>query len=112
MPTSGGYWIEVTVLEELENLKQPEQSPASPSTFRTDGSLTRVVNPESTKDLNHSWIDQGRDAGLEQRILGQLLVSVQFARRRAVGGDGFFRVWDFTCLSVWQFWSLPLHPYR
>jgi hypothetical protein len=73
MPTSGGYWIEVTVLKELENLKQPEQSPASASTFRTDGSLTRVVNPESTKDLNRGWIDQGRDAGLEQRILGQLL---------------------------------------
>ena len=72
VPTQGGFWIDVAVFKELENLAQPEHATAGAATFRYDSSLTRVVNPERTTDLNQGWIPQGRDAALEQRILGQL----------------------------------------
>jgi hypothetical protein len=69
----GGFWVDLTVLKELENLKQPEHSTISGGTFRYDSSLTRVVNPEpGPADPNPGWIPQGRDTGLEQLILAQL----------------------------------------
>ena len=73
VPTRGGFWIDVAVFKELENLAQPEQATAGAATFPHDVTQTRVVNPLQVKDLNRGWIPQGRDAVLEQRILGQLL---------------------------------------
>ncbi len=68
----GGFWIDVAVVRYLENLPQPERSTAGTATFHYDSSLTRVVNPERVISAEPTWIEQGHDAALEQRILGQL----------------------------------------
>ena len=72
IPAEGGFWIDLAVFKELENMRQPEQSTVGPGTFRYDQSLTRVVNPPKIVDPSLGWIPQGRDTALEQRILGQL----------------------------------------
>ena len=73
IPTQGGYWVDVAVLKELEDVRRPEHATAGAATLRYDASLTRVVNPAGEREINAGWIDQGRDTALEQRILGQLL---------------------------------------
>ena len=72
IPAQDGFWIDVAVFKELENLAQPEHSTAGAATFRNDTTLTRVVNPERAAGANRGWIPLGRDPALEQRILGQL----------------------------------------
>jgi hypothetical protein len=69
----GGFWVDLAVFKELENLKQPQQSTASDSTFPYAVTLSRVTNPDRKRDPGQGWIPQGRDFGLEQRMLGQLL---------------------------------------
>ena len=71
-PTAGGYLVEVAVLKELEDLQRPERATAGAATFRYDSTLTRVVNPATVSDVGHSWIPQGRDPALEQKILGHI----------------------------------------
>lgn len=72
MPAEGGYWVEVAVFKELENVLRPEYATAGAATLRYDASLTRVVNPVGAQQINEGWIPQGRDTALEQRILGDL----------------------------------------
>jgi len=73
VPAEGGYWIDVAVFKELEDVRRPEFATAGAATFRYDASLTRVVNPVGEQEINAGWIPQGRDTALEQRILGHLL---------------------------------------
>ncbi len=73
MPAEGGYWVDVAVFKELEDVRRPEHATAGAATLRYDGSLTRVVNPVGEQQINQGWIPQGRDTALEQRILGHLL---------------------------------------
>ncbi|MBN1912588.1 MAG: hypothetical protein JW818_22900 [Pirellulales bacterium] len=68
-----GYWVDVSVYKELEDLPRPVRADAGDATFRYDGSLTRVVNPVTESGTAQGWIPMGRDAALESRILGQLL---------------------------------------
>ena len=93
---NGGFWIDVAVYKELENVLQPDHATAGSATFRNDVSpnrndLTsdRNVNPNQPSGLNPiqpkgispvppvgvnpNWIPQGRDTVAEQRILGQIL---------------------------------------
>ena len=72
IPAERGFWVEVAVFKELEDVVHPEHSTAGAATFRYDNTLTRVVNPVSEQEINEGWIPQGRDAVLEQRILGEL----------------------------------------
>ena len=72
IPAERGYWIDVAVFKELEDVLRPEHATAGAATFRYDDSLTRVVNPTLGQDVNAGWIQQGRDAALQQRILGHL----------------------------------------
>jgi len=72
-PVAGGYEVEVVVWKELEDVVQPEHATAGAATFRYDDTLTRVVNPVAGQEVNCGWIPQGRDAALEQRILGELM---------------------------------------
>lgn len=71
MPAQGGYWVEVTVLKELEDAK-PEHAMAGVATFRYDSTLTGIVNPITSADTAEGWIARGRDAVLEQRIIAHL----------------------------------------
>jgi len=73
VPAEGGYWVDVAVFKELEDVRRPEFATAGAATFRYDASLTRVVNPVGEQEINAGWIPQGRDVALEQRILGHLL---------------------------------------
>lgn len=72
MPAKGGYWVDVAVLKELEDVARPEHATAGAATFRYDDSLTRVVNPIVGQEVCEGWIPQGRDVALEQRIVGHL----------------------------------------
>jgi hypothetical protein len=72
-PAPGGHWVDVTVLKELENLVSPEHATAGAATFRYDSSFTRVINPAADQQIAKAWISQGRDASLEQAIIGDLL---------------------------------------
>ncbi|MEI8376403.1 MAG: hypothetical protein WCJ35_26595 [Planctomycetota bacterium] len=70
---NGGFWIDLAVFKELENMRQPEHATAGSATFRNDVSLTRAVNSDLPTNVNQNWIPQGRDTAAEQRILGQIL---------------------------------------
>lgn len=72
-PVQGGQVVDVQVLKYLEDLKQPEYATAGAATFRYDSSLSRVVNPTTGEPTAMGWIWQGRDAALEQHIIGELL---------------------------------------
>ena len=72
-PADGGYWVDVAVFKELEDLPRPEKSSAGSATFRYDSSFTRVVNPATGEQISQGWIPKGRDPVLEQRILGHLI---------------------------------------
>jgi hypothetical protein len=79
---NGGFWVDLAVFKELENVRQPEHATAGSAIFRNDISPnhtvtpdlpTRSVNPDLPNGTNQSWIPQGRDTAAEQRILGQIL---------------------------------------
>jgi len=76
IPAENGYWVDVVVFKELEDVVQPEQANAGAATFRYDDSLTGVVNPVYEQPINDGWIPLGRDTALEQRILAQLLARI------------------------------------
>jgi hypothetical protein len=73
LPAEAGYWIDIAVFKELEDLRRPEHASAGGATFRYDNSFTRVVNPSVGEAPAECWIDKGRDPVLEQRIIGHLL---------------------------------------
>ncbi len=86
-----GFWVEVAVYKELENLPRPEHATAGSAIFRNDispGSATpagtqpgSTVNPATNATAKpgqpptvvQPWIPQGRDTAVEQLILGQIL---------------------------------------
>lgn len=72
IPSEGGFLVDVTVFKELEDVKRPAHVSAGAATFRTEGSLTRVVSPIGEQEVNKGWIRLGRDRALEQRILAHL----------------------------------------
>ena len=72
IPAEGGYWVEVVVIKELEDLARPEHATAGAATFRYDDSLVRVVNPITDRAVQAGWIPKGRDTLLEQRIVRHL----------------------------------------
>jgi hypothetical protein len=72
IPAEGGFLVDVAVFKELEDVKRPAHVSAGAATFRTEGSLTRVVSPIGEQEVNKGWIRLGRDRALEQRILAHL----------------------------------------
>ncbi len=72
IPAEHGYWVDVAVFKELEDVVQPERSTAGAATFRYDDTLTRVASAVDEQAVNEGWIPQGRDTALEQRIIAQL----------------------------------------
>lgn len=83
-----GFWVEVAVYKELENVVRPEHATAGSAIFRNDispGSAPPVTSPPGSASpygtakagqpasANQAWIPQGRDTAAEQRILGQIL---------------------------------------
>ncbi len=72
VPAEGGYLVDVAVFKELEDVPKPENLFASRFNLRNDDSLHRLSTPVGGEEPTLGWIPQGRDAGLEQKILTQL----------------------------------------
>jgi hypothetical protein len=73
IPVEAGFLVDVTVFKELEDVNRPEVGSASRApTLRNDDSLRRFVDPVGGQQASLGWIPLGRDAALEQEILGQL----------------------------------------
>jgi hypothetical protein len=72
----GGFFVQVTVYKELEDLEKPTSSTAGSASFRSDNTIERqfeVVDPTS---LDHRWIPRGRETHLEQLILQRIKCSM------------------------------------
>jgi len=72
-PAQGGYWVDVAVFKELEDMPQPEKATAGAATFHYDTTLTGIVNPVIGEPTASGWIAEGRDASLEQYMIAHLL---------------------------------------
>ncbi len=79
-----GFWVDVAVFKELEDVIQPEHATAGAATLRYDSALDQDDPRREAAALNDGWIALGRDPALEQRIIGQLLARVG-GRARPVG---------------------------
>jgi hypothetical protein len=73
IPAEQGFWANVTVFKELEDVRGPSGSTTGNATFRHDATLTRVISPVQEQEVHAGWIPLGRDTALEQRILEELL---------------------------------------
>lgn len=71
-PTQGGFWLQVAVAKELEDLDRPERATVSGPLERTDNSFIRDPDVKPGGATTLGWIPLGRDASLEQRILVEL----------------------------------------
>lgn len=68
----GGFWVDVKVYRELEDVPQPSHVTAGAAIFRNDNNVDRqfeVLEPSSGAS---GWIPIGEDKPLEQAILQQL----------------------------------------
>jgi hypothetical protein len=68
----GGFFVQVTIFREEEDLSRPMRSTAGAAAFRSDNTVERqfeVIDP-SVLDVN--WIPLGRETALEQVILQRL----------------------------------------
>jgi hypothetical protein len=73
VPDTAGYLVEVIVEKELEDLPKPEHATAGTATFRNDGSLpSRRLEQVGRAQTSLCWIQLGRDAPLEQRMLADI----------------------------------------
>ena len=73
IPAQGGHWVNVAVFKELEDVVKPEHATAGAATLRYDSTLTRVENPIAGEQITLHWIPRGRDASMEQYLIGDLL---------------------------------------
>lgn len=73
IPAQGGYWVDLQVFKELEDLKRPEHATAGAATFRYDDTLSGVENPIGGNPVAAGWISRGRDTALEQQMIADLL---------------------------------------
>jgi hypothetical protein len=69
---NGGFFIQVTVYKELEDLARPIRATAGVAVFRTEGTVERQYEVIDPTRYETSWIPIGRDTKLEQVILQQL----------------------------------------
>jgi hypothetical protein len=65
----GGYWVDVKVLKELEDLAQPSQARTGAAIFRLDSPIERQFEIIEPTLFERTWIPIGRDHELEQVIL-------------------------------------------
>jgi hypothetical protein len=68
----GGYFIDVKVLKELEDLPNPIRYTAGGATFRVEPTVERQYEIVDPTVFESNWIPAGRDTALEQVILDRL----------------------------------------
>jgi hypothetical protein len=69
----GGYWVDVKVFMELEDVERPIRATAGAAAFRSDDQTVNhefeVIEPVP---VSSGWIPIGQDAQLEQELLARL----------------------------------------
>jgi hypothetical protein len=68
----GGFFVQVTVFKELEDLPRPVRQTAGAASFRSDITVERQFEVIDPTVFEHNWIPIGRDTKLEQVILQRL----------------------------------------
>jgi hypothetical protein len=68
----GGYFVDVRVFNELEDLERPSRPTAGLATFRLESSVERQYEVVEPGQPEEAWIPVGRDHALEQRILERI----------------------------------------
>jgi len=69
---NGGFFVQVTVFKELEDLGRPIRATAGAAIFRTDPTVQRQNEVIDPTRLENNWIPIGRDVLLEQVILQRI----------------------------------------
>lgn len=68
----GGYFIDVKVYKELEDLAVPSRATAGEATYRLESTVQRQTEVVDIDSFDSNWIPIGRDCKLEQVILDRL----------------------------------------
>ena len=67
-----GYFVDVKVFKELEDLARPSQATAGAASFRSAPTLERQYEVVEINQFQKGWIPVGRDLQIEQVILDRL----------------------------------------
>jgi hypothetical protein len=68
----GGFFVQVTVYRELEDLPRPVRSTAGAASFRSDNTVERQFEVIDPTVFESNWIPVGRDTCLEQELLRRI----------------------------------------
>jgi len=68
----GGFFVQVTIFREEEDLERPTQSTAGAAAFRSAPTVERQYEVIDASVLDANWIPRGRETSLEQEILQRL----------------------------------------
>jgi hypothetical protein len=70
--TCGGYFVEVIVRKELEDLVRPIRSSIGGAIFRTQNDVSRQFEVIDPTFFDSMWIFKGRDVPLEQELIRRI----------------------------------------
>ena len=68
----GGFFVDVKVYKDLEDLERPVRQTAGAAAFRSDNTVQRQFEVIDATVVDSGWIPLGRDIRLEQVILKRL----------------------------------------
>lgn len=68
----GGFFVQVVVYKELEDLPRPSRPTTAAAIFRSDNNVERQFQVIDPTVFESTWIPLGRDTALEQQILQQI----------------------------------------
>jgi len=69
---NGGFFVDVKVFKELEDVPRPLRATAGSASFRSDNTLERQFEVVDATVVDSSWIPLGRDVKLEQVLVKRL----------------------------------------
>ena len=68
----GGFWVDVKVYNELENVERPLRATAGAAAFRSDPGVDRQYEVIEELPTSGGWIPIGEDVKMEQEILARI----------------------------------------
>ena len=68
----GGFFVDVRVYKELEDLPRPIRATAGSAAFRSDNTVDRQFEVIDHTVFESNWIPLGRDPSVEQLLLQQM----------------------------------------
>lgn len=69
---NGGYFIEVQVRKELEDLQKPVRSTVGGAVFRSENNVERQFEVIDPVFFEPGWLYKGRDVAMEQELIRRL----------------------------------------